>query len=44
MGTQIESVDGPAFAIQSFVEKPDRPTADPILRIRDDTYGTAGYS
>ena len=27
MGTQIESVDGPAFAIQSFVEKPDRPTA-----------------
>ena len=26
-GTQIESTDGAAFAIQSFVEKPDRPTA-----------------
>ena len=28
MGTQIESADGAAFAIQSFVEKPDRSTAE----------------
>ena len=34
MGTQIESVDGPAFAIQSFVEKPDRSTAEQYCESR----------
>ena len=34
MGTQIESGDGAAFAIQSFVEKPDRSTAEQYCESR----------